>query len=173
MSSFWRTAATYIRAITRVNQWVGQFSMWLFFLMLGILTYGIVADVVLHLPANWVMELSQFAMAAYYLLGGGFTLQEDAHVRVDLLYSRWSPRTRAWMDVVFGIGLLFFLGVLIYGGVESTRYALEFNQKNFTAWGPPLAPIKIIMTLGMLLMFLTAVAVWLKDLATALGRELS
>ena len=172
MSGFWNAAAAYVRAVIRLNQWVGQFSMWLFFLMLAILTYGIIADVILHLPANWVMEMSQFAMAAYYLLGGGFTLQDDAHVRVDLLYSRWSPRVKAWVDVVAGIGLLFFLAVLIYGGVESTRYAIEFNQKNFTAWAPPLAPIKVIMTIGMVVMLLTAVAVWLQDLAKALGREL-
>lgn len=146
--------------------------MALFFVMLGLLTYGIVTDVILKSPAIWLIEAAQFSMAAYYLLGGADTLRRRAHVRMDLLYGRWGPRTRAIADSLTGLFLMFYLGVLVWGGILSTEYAVEFNQKNYTSWAPPLAPIKAVMTLGMALMFLQAFSLWAKDVARAFGRRL-
>jgi len=62
--------------------------------------------------------------------------------------------------------------VLLVGGVSSTQYALEYGQRAATAWRPPLAPIKVVMTLGILLMTLQAVAIFLRDLARVRGREI-
>jgi TRAP-type mannitol/chloroaromatic compound transport system permease small subunit len=62
---------------------------------------------------------------------------------------------------------------LLVGGVSSTLYALEYGQKNYSSWAPPLAPIKIVMTIGITLMLLQVVAVFFKDLAKARGEPLA
>ena len=54
--------------------------------------------------------------------------------------------------------------------MSSIDYALEYDQVSRSAWGPPLAPIKIIMGVGLLLMLLQSVSTFFKDLATTLGR---
>lgn len=167
-----RAIARFARTVNATNQAVGLLTMYLLFVMMGILTYAVVANVILKSPAIWVMEMAQFSMAAYYLLGGGYALKEGAHVRMDVFYERWSPRAKAVVDSVTGIALLFYLVVLVWGGIESTQYSLEYSQKNFTAWGPPLAPIKIIMTAGMALMLLQGIAIILQDIVKALGKEL-
>lgn len=167
-----RAIARYVRAINATNHAVGHVAMYLLFVMMGILTYAVISNVILKSPAIWVMEMAQFSMAAYYLLGGGYTLKEGAHVRMDVFYERWGPRTKAVVDSFTGVALLFYLGILVWGGIESTQYALEYSQKNFTAWGPPLAPIKIIMSVGMGLMLLQGVALVLQDLVKACGKEL-
>jgi TRAP-type mannitol/chloroaromatic compound transport system permease small subunit len=170
---FFSAAGVYVRWVDALNRKVGRFAMiWLFGLLFGILTYAILTDVILQTPANWAMEMAQFTMAAYYILGGGFSLQNEAHVRVDLLYGRWSPLTRARVDVFTSLLLMFYLGILLVGGFQSVQYALEYNQKNFTAWGPPLAPVKIIIFTGILLMFLQTTSIFLKSLAHSLRREL-
>ena len=64
-------------------------------------------------------------------------------------------------------------GVLLYGGYSSTEYALEYGQKNYSAWGPPKAPIKIIMTVGIFLMLLQTIAIFFRDIATARGKSIS
>lgn len=167
-----RVIARYVRAVTALNRAVGLVAMYLLFVMMAILTYAVIANVGLKSPAIWAMEMAQFSMAAYYLLGGGYTLQEGAHVRMDVLYERFGPRVRPVVDAVTGLVLLFYLVVLVWGGVESTLYSLQYNQKNFTAWGPPLAPIKIIMTAGMALMLAQALAMVASDTVKALGKEL-
>ena len=118
------------------------------------------------------MEIAQFLLATYYLLGGAYSMQTDSHVRMDLFYSRWTPRGRATADALTVLCLLFYLGVLLYGGLSSTQYAIEYGQKNYSSWAPPLAPVKIIMSFGIFMMLLQSLSVFIKDLATALGKPL-
>lgn len=169
---FFRVLKSFVRGIDKTSRFFGGLAMAIFFVMLGLLTYGVVTDVILKSPSIWLIEMAQFTMAAYYLLGGGYTLQRRAHVRMDLLYGRWGTRGRAVMDSFTGLFLMVYLAVLVWGGILSTEYAFEFNQKNYTAWAPPLGPIKAIMTFGMALMFLQAFSLWAKDLARAFGRRL-
>ena len=93
------------------------------------------------MPHIWVVEMAQFTMAAYYILGGGYSMQLGSHVRMDLLYGRWSERTKAIADVITACGLIFYLVFLLYGGISSAQYALEYDQRNYSAWAPPMAPI--------------------------------
>ena len=67
--------------------------------------------------------------------------------------------------------LLFYLYIMIRGGWDSSMFALEFDQRNHSVWKPPMAPVKITMTVGMALMFLQAVAELLKDFCRAIGRK--
>ena len=59
------------------------------------------------------------------------------------------------------------------GGISSTQYALEYGQRPPPSWRPPLAPIKIIMSFGILLMLLQAVAFFFRDLASLRGRPIA
>ncbi len=147
--------------------------MYLIFMMMGILLYSTISRTVFNVPLYWVVEMAQFTMAAYYLLGGGYSMQVHGHVRMDILYSRWSERKRATVDAVTVFFLIVYLGFLLFGGLSSTTYALTYGQKNYSAWAPPLAPIKIIMTTGIALMLLQAIAVFFKDVAKARGEPIT
>ncbi|MBA3011507.1 MAG: TRAP transporter small permease subunit [Proteobacteria bacterium] len=163
---------TYVRCVDAVNRRVGKLALYLVFVMMGILLFSSISRTFFNVPFDWTMEMAQFTMAAYYLLGGGYSMQLQAHVRMDVLYERWSERKRAMVDVLTSGFLIFYLAVLLYGGISSTLYSLEYGQRNYSSWGPPMAPIKIIMVIGIILMLLQAVAVFFKDLAKARGKEL-
>jgi TRAP-type mannitol/chloroaromatic compound transport system permease small subunit len=162
----------YVRAIDAVNRVVGRFTMYLIFAMMGVLLFSSGSRTFAGVSHIWVVEIAQFLLAAYYLLGGGYSMQLDSHVRMDLVYSRWKPRTRAAVDVVTAGFLVFYLIVLLAGGLSSTQYAIEYGQKNYSSWAPPLAPIKIVMVIGIVLMLLQVTAIFFKDLARARGEEI-
>lgn len=164
---------TYVRWVDATNRVVGRFAMYLVLAMIGILLYSTISRSGFNTPVIWAVELAQFVMAAYYLLGGGFSLQNRAHVRMDVFYERWSPKTRATMDAITSIFLIGYMLMLLYGGFSSTQYALEYDQHNYSSWGPPMAPIKIIMTVGILLMLLLVIATFFKDIAAARGEDIS
>jgi TRAP-type mannitol/chloroaromatic compound transport system permease small subunit len=166
-----RAVRAYVRAIDRINQVVGLVAMYLIVAMIAILMWSSISKS-FFIPSLWTLEMAQFAMVAYFLLGGGYSMQMDSHVRMDLLYNRWSPRTRAAVDSVTVLLLIFYLALLLYGGISSTGYALQYNEKSYSVWAPPMAPIKIIMTIGILLMLLQAVAAFLRNLAEARGDAL-
>ena len=92
-----------------------------------------------------------------------------AHVRMDVLYSRWSPKRRAVTDAITIFCLIFYLVVLLIGGISSTWYSLEYGQRNYSAWEPYMAPIKIIMVIGIFMMLLQAIATFFRDLAKVKG----
>lgn len=168
MSNFF---VCFVRVVDSFNRKVGIFAMMLVFVMLAILGYSSVSKAFL-LPANWTLESAQFVMAAYYMLGGAFAMQMGDHVRMDLFYGQWSNRKRAGVDAITSICLLTYLGFLLYGGLSSTAYALHYNEKSYSAWAPYMAPIKVIMVLGIILMLLQSLSSLIKDIAMARGRPI-
>lgn len=166
-----RAIRLYVRGVEKMNRLIGRFAMYLIFAMLGVLLYSSFSKAV-FLPALWTLETAQFLMVAYYLLGGGYSMQLNAHVRMDLLYTNLGPRTRSLVDSVTVLFLIFYLCLLLYGGYSSTSYAVEYGEKSYSAWAPYMAPVKIVMTFGVFLMLLQATAMFFKDIAAARGEEL-
>ena len=162
----------YVRGVDAMNRAVGKVAMYGVFVMMGVLLFASVSRYVFNIPFLWVIEMAQFLMAAYYLLGGAYSLQMESHVRMDVFYERWKPRTRAFWDSITAFCLVFYLIYLLRGGFSSTAYALQYGQKNYSAWAPLMWPIKMIMTVGIGLMLLQAISVFFKDLARVIGREI-
>jgi TRAP-type mannitol/chloroaromatic compound transport system permease small subunit len=147
--------------------------MYLIFVMIGILLWSSISRGFFDISYIWSVEMAQFMLTAYYILGGGYSMQLDSHVRMDLFYSRWSTRTQAMADALTSGFLLFYIVFLLVGGISGTIYAIEYNQKNYSSWAPPLAPIKIIMCIGIVLMLLQVIAQLFKDVARARGEPLA
>ena len=141
------------------------------FVIFGVLLWSSISKT-LFLPSLWTLEIAQFAMVAYYILGGPFSLQIGANVRMDLFYGGWTDRKKAWFDAFSILLLIFYLGVLLYGAIDSTTYSLQYNERSPTAWRPLLWPIKIIMCVGIFLMLLQAISEFFKDIAKLKGKEI-
>ena len=141
------------------------------FVIFGVLLWSSISKT-FFLPSLWTLEIAQFAMVAYYILGGPFSLQIGANVRMDLFYGGWTDRKKAWFDAFSILLLIFYLGVLLYGAVDSTTYSLQYNERSPTAWRPLLWPIKIIMCVGIFLMLLQAISEFFKDIAKLKGKEI-
>ena len=141
------------------------------FVIFGVLLWSSISKT-FFLPSLWTLEIAQFAMVAYYILGGPFSLQIGANVRMDLFYGGWTDRKKAWFDAFSILLLIFYLGVLLYGAIDSTTYSLQYNERSPTAWRPLLWPIKIIMCAGSFLMLLQAISEFFKDIAKLKGKEI-
>jgi len=138
------------------------------FVMIGILLWSSISKT-FFLPSLWTLEMAQFAMVAYYMLGGPYSIQLGSNVRMDLLYHAWSDAKKAWFDAFTVLCLMFYLGVLLYGGIESTQYAIEYDERSYSAWGPHMWPIKVVTVAGIVLMLLQAISEFFKDIARIRG----
>ena len=159
---------SYVRIVDEVNRRLGRIIMYFIFVMIAILLWSSFSKAT-GLPSLWTLEMAQFTMVAYYLLGGGYSMQMDTHVRMDLFHSRWTPKTRATVDAITVLFLIFYLVMLLYGGISSTQYALQYGEKSYSSWAPYMAPIKIIMCIGIVLMLLQVIATFFRNLAEARG----
>lgn len=162
----------YVRWVEGVGRLVGRATMLLVFAMMAVLVWSSVSKN-FFVPSLWTLEIAQFLMVAYFLLGGAYAMQLGDHVRMDLVYTAWSARRRASVDSVTVLFLIFYLFWLLWGGLSSTIYAFEYGERNYSAWRPYMWPIKTIMCIGIALMLLQAVATLLRDVAAALGRDIA
>ncbi len=165
--------AAYVRVVDAINYRIGRIVMYGIFVMVAILLWSSISKSVPGLlPSLWTLEMAQFAMVTYYILGGPYAIQLGSNVRMDLFYGEWSAKKKAWVDAFTVLLLIFYLGVLLYGGYDSTSYSFQYGERSATAWRPYLWPIKVIMLLGFVLMLLQAIAELFKDIATIKGVQL-
>jgi TRAP-type mannitol/chloroaromatic compound transport system permease small subunit len=150
---------------------IGRLTMYMVFVMMFILVLSFVTRNIINIPLMWIIEMAQFIITGYYLLGGGYSMIMGDHVRMDLVYSKLSDRNKAKMDVFTSFFLVFYLVTLLYGSISSLIYTIETKQRLFTAWAPYVWPIKVIMLTGILLMLLQSISMFFKDIAKVMDRE--
>ncbi|UWR04238.1 TRAP transporter small permease subunit [Ruegeria conchae] len=184
--------AAYVHIVDAVNYRIGRVMMWGLFVMMGILLWSSISKT-FFLPSLWTLEMAQFAMVTYYIIGGPYSIQLGSNVRMDLFYHNWSPRRKAWFDACTVLLLILYLGVLFYGGLGSTAYSLGYwgdepvsyftglltgseeigrLERSSTAWRPYIWPVKAIMVFGFFLMLLQAISELFKDIARINGQEI-
>ncbi|WP_169545754.1 TRAP transporter small permease subunit [Sneathiella aquimaris] len=162
---------SYVRIVDAINRRIGRVMMYGIFVMVGIFIWSSVSKT-FFLPSLWTLEMAQFAMVAYYIMGGPYSIQLGSNVRMDLFYGEWSYKRKAQVDAITIFILIFYLGVLLYGAIDSTAYSLQYGERSPTAWRPYLWPIKIIMCFGIFMMLLQAFSEFFKDVARMRGEEL-
>jgi len=183
---------SFIGAVDAVNYRVGRLIMYFIFVLMGILLWSSISKT-FFLPSLWTLEMAQFVMVAYYILGGPYSIQLGSNVRMDLLYGEWSPRKKARFDLLTVLFLIFYLCVLLYGAVSSTAYSLGYwgtepfsflgglltgaeevgrVERSSTAWRPYLWPVKSVMILGLFLMLLQCISELLKDVLRLKGEAI-
>ncbi|MEF3048266.1 TRAP transporter small permease subunit [Pseudotabrizicola sp. L79] len=166
-----RAAIAFVRIVDKMNYGVGRFAMYLLFVLMAILMWSTISKAFFN-PSLWTLELAQFVMVAYYILGGPYAMQMEGHVRMDLFYAKQSPVRRAWWDGFTVFALIFYLGVMLYGAIDSTLYAFTYNERSPTAWRPYMWPIKVTLCVGFALMLLQALSALIKDIATIRGEKI-
>jgi TRAP-type mannitol/chloroaromatic compound transport system permease small subunit len=105
---------------------------------------GMVMDVLMRYVFNdtifWLQESITFAFGSAMFLGAAYTLQKGDHVRIDILFSRLSPRRQAFMDVCTFIFFFVFMAALIWYGWDDALMSYGFNERTETVWGPVIRP---------------------------------
>ena len=129
---------------------------------------------VFNKPTIWAHETSQYFFGAHFMMAGAYALRNHAHVNVEILYDKFSPRNRAMIDV--GTSLFFFLfcGLLFWNGWELAWDSLLNLENSQTPWGPPVYPAKLMLPLGGCLILLQGLVKLIRDTAFAIsGKEMA
>ena len=161
----------YVKFVDKINYRIGRVAMFIIFIMVGVMFYSAITKTFFR-PALWTYEFSQFLMVAYFLVGGAYSIQLRGHVRMDLIYGNWSERTKSRWDSVTSLVMIAYLVLLLYGSVDSTIYAVSYGERSYSIWRPYMWPIKVIMTFGIFLMLLQAIAQFFKDISGDKGEIL-
>jgi TRAP-type mannitol/chloroaromatic compound transport system permease small subunit len=163
----------YVQYVESLNRWLGNVLCYGLPIMIFIALFESIARYGFNSPTPWAVELAGFVMGAMFLLGGGYTLLRGEHIGMDALYSRWSPKRRAVVDIVTFSLLAIFLITIIVGGIPDAAMSLKIGKHSASIWGPPLAPIKIIIVVGTVILLSQGVAILIRDVATLRGKSIT
>jgi TRAP-type mannitol/chloroaromatic compound transport system permease small subunit len=165
-----------IRAIDVFSAWTGKAVAWLILPLVAGLTYEGIARYAFDAPTLWAFDLSYMLYAAIFMLGAHYALLKGAHIRTDILWDRFTPRTKGLIDSVAYL-FFFFPGMvlLFYASVDEAWHSWQIGElSEQTAWRPILWPFKAIVPVTALLLLVQGVSELLKSLyAARTGRFLT
>jgi len=160
-----------IKFICAINRWVGEILSYFLFIMFILLFIEVLLRYVFNSPTVWTNELAQMFFGSYVILSGGYILLGGGHVNVDILYSRFSKKTKAGVDIVTSILFFLFCGMmLVYGGSLAFE-SLGIWEHSESAWNPPIYPVKLMIPLGALLLILQGLSKLILDFFIVFGKE--
>lgn len=125
--------------------------------------YEVIARYVFNAPTPWSFELNMNLLLYFALLGGAYTLVIGGHVRVDVFYTRFSPRRKAAVDMVTFVLVLLFLVALVWSGIDMCKFALEVGERSMQALRWPLFPRLIMIPIGGVLVGLQVIIHIIRD----------
>jgi TRAP-type mannitol/chloroaromatic compound transport system permease small subunit len=150
--------------IDQVSEWTGKATSYLILLLTGVITYEVVLRYGFNAPTIWAQETSTYIFGAFFMLGGAYVMHHDGHVRVDIIYSRLSPRGRAITDLItFPIFFFLFLGILVIEGTNMAIWSWSIWEHTQSPWSPPIYPLKTVIPVAALLLVLQGAARYIRD----------
>ncbi len=157
------------RYVSWFNAKAGEFVAYWSLIAVFAYYYEVIARYVFNSPTNWAHEGMFLMFGMQYLIAGGFCLRENAHVRVDVIYSQLSERARALADLVTSVFFFIFTVTLLVTGWIFFSDAMRIQEVSFTEWGIQYYPVKFALPLGALLLLLQGVVRLLTDIAVYRG----
>lgn len=148
-------------AVTRVNHWIFMVTVWLMAVVVPVMLYEVIARYFFNAPTVWGMELAVLLFGPYFLLGGPYLLHLKGHVALDLVRQRLSPVWQRRMDLVNYPMIVLFCAILLYFSAPAAWSAWNYKETSFSAWNPPIWPVKVTVPLALALMMLQAMVEWL------------
>jgi TRAP-type mannitol/chloroaromatic compound transport system permease small subunit len=151
-------------AIESVNVRVGEFVAYWAVISVFVYYYEVIARFWFNSPTNWVHESMFLMYGMQYMLSGAYAYKEDQHVRVDVLYVKFSPRGKAIADIVTSVFFFIFIGTMLWTGWRFAADAVNLGEVSFTEWAVQYWPVKLTIPIGAALLLLQGIAKLIKDI---------
>ena len=162
-----------VRIVERITGGFGLLAALIVAPLVLATVYEVFSRYLFNAPTIWAYELAYMAMGTNFLLGAAYTLRERGHIRIDVVYTHFSPKTRALIDTL-GY-LFFFLPVAWWLSWGLWNYAydafLTGETSGESAWNPIIWPFRLVFFLGIFLLALQSTAELIKALYTLSGRS--
>ena len=151
--------------IDRLNTRAGEYVAYWAVIAVFVYYYEVLARFVFNSPTNWVHESMFLMFGMQYMISGAYAYREDQHVRVDVIYSKFSPRGKAIADIITSVFFFIFTLTMAWTGWRFAADAVGNRETSFTEWGIQYWPVKLTLPLGAALIALQGVSKLIKDIA--------
>lgn len=158
------------RAVDAAMALIGRWVSWLIFASILISAMNAIVRKAFDTSSNAWLELQWYLFGAAFLLAAAYTLQQNEHIRIDIVYGMWSRRVQHWIDL---LGHLFFLMpftlLMVYFLSRYVRLSFQSGEMSPNAGGLVIWPAKAMLLVGFLLLALQGISEIIKKVAVMRG----
>ncbi len=143
------------------------------FLVVAIVSYEVSMRYLFHRPTLWASEAMIFCCGFVYVLGAAWTLLENRHVKIDIVWEKLSPRGRRLLNVITFIFFLLYMVLMLREGSRFALDSFELRETSGSPWDPPVYPLKVAFVVGIVMLILQGTSKFIRDLYFVIkGKEL-
>ncbi len=169
-----RYLSTFVRGVERISEGVGSVVSWLTTLLVAVVCFDVATRYLFNFTLVAVQEAQWHVFGTLFLLGASFTLKHDRHVRVDVLYTNFSPRLKAWVNLLGTV--LFLVPFCLLGiklGWDYTQASLAASEGSPNPGGLPARyALKAMIPLGFFLLLIQGLAGAARSASVLTGAKL-
>lgn len=151
---------SFILLVDRITAWAGKAFAWCILIMTFGVSYEVFVRYILRDPTSWAFDISYMMYGTLFMMAGAYTLARDGHVRGDVLYRLWKPKTQAVVELILYF-LFFFPGILafIFAGIEYAGESWFYQEVSvMSPANVPIFQFKSIIPVAGGLLFLQGLA---------------
>jgi len=165
---------TFTKGLDTVSEWTGRIFMWLIIPLTLVVVYEVISIKVFGRPHIWAPEITAYLYGPYFMLVAAYTLLYKAHVSIDIIYQKFSPRTRGILDCFTYLVFFFpFCIILLHQGYLYTETSWLMNETSGSAELPIVPQIKMVIPVTYALLLIQGLSNIIKGFTQAItGRDI-
>jgi TRAP-type mannitol/chloroaromatic compound transport system permease small subunit len=160
-----------IKRINTINERMGLYVSYGFIPLTAICIFEVVMRYIFNSPTIWAWDVEKQLFGLITVVGGGYTLLRGSHVSIDILINRFSRKNRIRVKLFTTCLLLATVLILIYETSTTAIGSVGILESSSTYWKHPIYPMKIIIAIGICLLFLQGVSLFLSTLVDYRSRH--
>lgn len=144
-----------VNAIDSISEWSGRIFYWLIIPLTLVVVYEVVARRFFNAPNIWATEVTSYLYGPHFMLAAAYTLLHQGHVRIDIIWGKFSKRTRGILDIITSLLFFFpFIIIVLYQGIifAHTSWSIGETSESAALTIVPLIKTVIPVTFALLLL---------------------
>lgn len=158
-----KSVDSFLNLIDNINEWIGRIFSFLIIVLMLLIFVDVCGRYFFSSPLLWGLEVDGYLLVAIVFMGGGYAFLHNAHVRVDIIYTRWPPQARAIIDIITSLLIFLLCIVLIRYGFEIAWEGMLAGHKASTAVRTPMWPSYFVVPLSGVFLGLQCLVKWVRD----------
>ncbi len=163
-----------LHVMDSISEWTGRIFVWLIIPLTLVVVYEVIARRVFNAPHIWATEVTNYIYGPHFMLVAAYTLLHQAHVRIDIIYAKFSARTRGILDIITNLVFFFpFCTIVIYQGIIFAQTSWSIGETSESAALRVVPLIKTVIPVSFGLLFIQGSANFIRSIMLVVrGREI-
>jgi len=165
---------TILKGFDWISEWSGRIFVWLVIPLIVVVVFEVISRRVFNAPHIWATEVTNYIYGPHFMLVAAYTLLYKAHVSIDIIYGRFSPRTRGILDIFTYLVFFFPFCIIVFTqGIVFAQTSWSIGETSDSAALRVVPLIKTAIPVTFALLLLQGLANFIRSIMLAVrGKEI-